>query len=371
MAIKTTGYWDDPNYDRFNDFNTMWGYGNRNATLGPDFVFDPKNPPSYGCTEFHPPLALKVKGSASEIYGSSCIYPNVDDADVYVSLDSMGKHYDWEHPWENSSKVHIRYFIKDGNVPENFKQFDTCVDYVIDSLAEGKKVHVGCIAGHGRTGLFLAAVAQKTMGDILAQEGISAIDYVRDNYCGNAVETFKQVLYLYGVYDVEPPIQQAKRVKDFEEIFTREMGVDFKTVVKETEFMSILKIIQDIDREISIEYASLYKPTTVLGNAGTKVNAGTNLPDSTKPRRELTLAQQELEDLFYTYNLKTVADLDLNSPQNPESNLIVQTHYSPGLDIDIKDMSLDFEFGEGEAEPFESPTTSSPKFSFGKTKFKY
>lgn len=359
MAIRTTGYWDDPAYDRFNDFNTMWGYGNRNTTLGPDFVFDPKNPPSYGCTEFHPPLALKVNGFASEIYGSSCIYPNVDDADVYVSLDTMAKHYDWEHPWEKSSKVHIRYFIKDGNVPENFKQFDACVDYVIDALAEGKKVHAGCIAGHGRTGLFLAAVAQKTMGDLLAQEGISAIDYVRDNYCNNAVETFKQVLYLYGVYDVEPPIQQSKRVQDFEEIFTREMGVDFRTVVKETEFMSILKIIQDIDREISIEYASRYKPTTISAPKGEP------LPDATKPRRELTLAQQELEDLFYSCDFKSVADLDLNSPTNPESNLIVQTHYSPGLDVDVKDMSLDFEFGEG--EPFsQEPPTTRPNFSFGK-----
>lgn len=378
MAIKTTGYWDDIKYDDFDyeSFNKKW-YGKNAKDLGEDFVFDPKNPPR-GCTAYHPPLPLKVDGLATEIYGSSCINPNIDDADIYVSFDTMAKHFDWEQPWEESNRVHIRYMIRDGSVPDNQKQFDACLDYVIEALADGKKIHAGCIGGHGRTGLFLAAVAQKTMGSILAQEGISAIDYVRDTYCNNAVETFKQVLYLYGVYDIDPPMAQEKRIMEFATKFEEEMGVDFRTVMKNTEYSKMQPTISEVERLISASYISSYVAPA---------SSTLRYPDDFKPRRELTLAQQELEDLFYEQELKTINSLQL---QLEDPDLVNLDEISPsileeqGLEkwaaayatpkepidtgVYIKDMGFDFTYPDDSCEPFtiDTPIVETKKPGFKK-----
>ena len=68
-------------------------------------------------------------------------------------------------------------------------------------MIDNKRVHVGCIGGHGRTGLVLSAlVAQMTgMPD--------PISYVRKHYCTKAVESTEQVTFLtkhFGAAKVEP-----------------------------------------------------------------------------------------------------------------------------------------------------------------------
>jgi hypothetical protein len=52
---------------------------------------------------------------------------------------------------------------------------------------EGKRVEVGCIGGHGRTGTILAC-----MGVMAGLDPDSSIDFVRSSYCDHAVETRDQ-----------------------------------------------------------------------------------------------------------------------------------------------------------------------------------
>lgn len=204
------------------------------------------------CTDSHPPLPLTIDGQEVEIYGSSCQRPIVRDADVYISLDYNAPVYLWEQPWyENANnQKHIRFFIEDMDIPEVTDDFRDLIDYTIDNLVEGKKIHAGCIAGHGRTGTFLAALVQTTMSDRLEQEGISAIDYVRNSYCKKAVETLSQILFLNVEFGVAIPLKETALVAEFKEMFLEEIGVSFEDVLNVEDFMAIKPAIDTLESAI-------------------------------------------------------------------------------------------------------------------------
>jgi hypothetical protein len=280
MAIRND-FFTEADYE---DLESLYGYDTYtkwpSLVLPADYKFDPKNPPFNGCTTFHPPLALTVNDKAVEVYGSSCIKPNITDAHLYISLDRGAPFFNWEQPWENSDRKHVRFFIPDGGVPSNVKQFNKCLDYIVQTLDEGKKVHIGCIAGHGRTGIFLAALAQKTIGDKLKEDGISAIDYVRDTYCANAVENLRQVLFLHGVCGVTPPTIEAKKVSDFKEIFLEDIGVTFEEVAKE-DFDSSIPVIRAIESKLYAKnnpVSTYTKPTQKYVNGYPVPSFQSNLP---------------------------------------------------------------------------------------------
>src|SRR5262245_51774694 len=134
------------------------------------------------CWEVHPPLTV---GRGRVIYGGNCTSPVVKDADLYVGLDVS---------FRKTSDIHIAFIIQDGGVPEDVEGFKALVTWVSDQLDLGRKVHVGCIAGHGRTGLLLTA--------LVAERGVSGdpIAYVRQRYCRAAVETLTQVNFLVEHY---------------------------------------------------------------------------------------------------------------------------------------------------------------------------
>lgn len=244
------------------------------------------------CTDYHPPLSLTIDGQEVKIYGSSCQKPIVKDADLYISLDNYAPVYLWEQPWyiNEKNQQHIRFFIDDMDVPSDLEEFDELINYAIDSLVEGKKVHAGCIAGHGRTGTFLAAITQRTMGEKLAEEGISAIDYVRDNYCKKAVETLSQVLYLHIEFGVAIPRLQTALVNEFKEMFLEEVGVSFDELLKEEDFATLKPAIDSLESAIYRKYnppkpkgnftradfanADNNKPWTPEGSNFTKPNFG-------------------------------------------------------------------------------------------------
>jgi protein-tyrosine phosphatase len=130
------------------------------------------------CPGKHPCLAV---GNNAVIYGGSCWHPAVD-ADIYVGF---------EHGMKTNAQSRL-FPIPDGAAPADIEGFKDLVAWVSQQLDAGRKVHVGCAAGHGRTGTFLAAlVATRKVSD-------DPIAYVRQNYCPCAVETTAQVEFLAG-----------------------------------------------------------------------------------------------------------------------------------------------------------------------------
>ena len=85
------------------------------------------------------------------------------------------------------------------------------VTWVCNQLGKGKRVHVGCIGGHGRTGLFIAAVRAEYNGDK------NATTWTRQNHCVNAVETQTQIDFLFKHYKVKKLAPSKKNYKGWVE----------------------------------------------------------------------------------------------------------------------------------------------------------
>lgn len=156
--------------------------------------------PNGRCYENHP--ALNIAGHL--IYGGSCGYPMVTNADVYVAFDYPPKWFDKAvFPWsEQAGPVCVPFKIMDMHAPDDPVEFKKMIDWLAVQLTAQKIVHMGCIGGHGRTGLVLAALVAKMMPD-----EPDAIGYVRKNYCQKAVESMSQVKFLqehFGVKEAQP-----------------------------------------------------------------------------------------------------------------------------------------------------------------------
>lgn len=143
------------------------------------------NGSSTRCYHTHPPLPV---GNGKVIYGGNGEHPVLEDADVYVALDYPPNDTKF-YPWHGKS-ILIHFKMTDGQPPKDTTEFKNLIGWLSDQLDAGKKVHVGCIGGHGRTGtVFTALVAHRKASD-------DPIAYVRDHYCKRVVETMAQVNYL-------------------------------------------------------------------------------------------------------------------------------------------------------------------------------
>jgi len=145
------------------------------------------------CWASHPVYKIGKFG----IIGGSCTseYPDVD---VFIALDGSGKKGERSYPWNKG--VDIYFKIVDMGVPKDLTEFKKLLSYTVKQMKAGKKVFVGCIGGHGRTGLFLAALTKVMTGDK------DAITTVRENYCKKAVESSEQINWLhkhFGIKKVE------------------------------------------------------------------------------------------------------------------------------------------------------------------------
>jgi hypothetical protein len=101
------------------------------------------------------------------------------------------------YPWKKGDEVYFR--IQDMGVPQKPDEFKKLVKWTREQLEAGRKVHCGCIGGHGRTGTFLAAL----VSDFGVED---AVTYVRENYCQKAVESKSQMDFLqehFGIKKVE------------------------------------------------------------------------------------------------------------------------------------------------------------------------
>jgi hypothetical protein len=143
------------------------------------------------CHTTHPPLA--IPGTDKVIYGGSCGSPSVTDADVYIGFDYGMRFTQRSFPWKKG--VEFLFEIPDMGVPGDAVEFEKMVKWTLDQLKLGKKVHCGCIGGHGRTGTFLAALCS-------AAGEPDAIRYVREHYCKKAVESARQTAFLVKHFGV-------------------------------------------------------------------------------------------------------------------------------------------------------------------------
>lgn len=199
------------------------------------------------------PLKFILQDKPVEVFGGSCHHPTIDDADVYVSLDVAQPVYYWEQPWsEKENKQHVRFPIEDMFIPEDSHDFKSCITYLQSCLKQGKKMHVGCIGGHGRTGMVLSALVQASMADkLIDKKGnkMSAIDYVRDNYAREAVETVPQMLFLHYSCDIALPKNSGKEVQRFLNFFEKQVGISLKDIMqKGVQFDELFELIKEVDK---------------------------------------------------------------------------------------------------------------------------
>lgn len=133
-----------------------------------------------------------------ELIGGACARPP-PGLDIYVSLDSSGRLPDGAYPWDDGFRqsISIRMLVTDHCAPADPKLFGAMVDWLLGQLRLGRRIHVGCIGGHGRTGTVLAALIARGAGRK------DAIQWVRDNYCDRAVESDKQVEFLVNHYGTD------------------------------------------------------------------------------------------------------------------------------------------------------------------------
>lgn len=138
---------------------------------------------------------LEIKPGMPPVAGSASYSPVVDDYDVYIGFDAMEltkRHLPW------MPGVEIKYPIQDMSVPKDLKTYRELVDWTLEQLEGGARVHAGCIGGHGRTGMFFAALVAVATGRK------NAITYVREHYCKKACETSAQIDFLVKHYGVDP-----------------------------------------------------------------------------------------------------------------------------------------------------------------------
>lgn len=84
--------------------------------------------------------------------------------------------------------MQVIYFpIEDFGVPTDLKGLNEALNAAIAQALTGKHIAVHCLAGLGRTGMFLALMARR----LLRVNGRRAIEYVRE-YLPGAVQTEEQ-----------------------------------------------------------------------------------------------------------------------------------------------------------------------------------
>lgn len=140
------------------------------------------------CHTKHQPLKLGM----GEVVGGACGSPRAG-YDIYIGFDYGMKMQHQPYPWEQKDDpiIEFQYRITDMCAPKSPKQFKKMISWCAEQLDDGKKIHVGCIGGHGRTGLFLAALV--SLYEDLTDDPIA---YVRKEHCKKAVESQSQLKFL-------------------------------------------------------------------------------------------------------------------------------------------------------------------------------
>lgn len=157
------------------------------------------------CHVTHPVL----KFGELEIHGGSCCSPKVKGCDIYIGFDHGMQMTTASMPWKRGTKGHVEevyYHVTDMTAPKQPKEFKALVEWTLEQMKAGKKIHAGCIGGHGRTGTFFAALAAM-QNEVVVED---AVQFVRDNYCKKAVECTEQIKFLKKHFGVETKVKPSK-----------------------------------------------------------------------------------------------------------------------------------------------------------------
>ncbi len=140
------------------------------------------------CHTKHKPIKLGM----GEIVGGACGSPR-EGYDIYIGFDYGMKMQHQPFPWDQKADpiIEFQYRITDMCAPKSPKEFKKMIEWCAEQLHDGKNIHVGCIGGHGRTGLFLAALV--SLHEDVTDDPIA---YVRKHHCKKAVESDSQLKFL-------------------------------------------------------------------------------------------------------------------------------------------------------------------------------
>lgn len=158
-----------------------------------DKVYVPQGP---ACHMSHPELMI----GGGRLLGGNCRdHDRHKGVDLYVALDYGMAHPKFDVGVKPSACVY--YPIENMKIPKIPTKFSALIDYLLGVLAQGQTVHVGCIGGHGRTGLVIAAIVAR----LKIAPGNDAIEWTRQHYCHKAVETKEQENFLVVHFGAKMP----------------------------------------------------------------------------------------------------------------------------------------------------------------------
>jgi rhodanese/phosphatase family protein len=124
--------------------------------------------------------------------GTSVVAVSFDDRDPYGRdrEPEYGLYLDpvWQPPWPHD---HLDW--PDFGVPADASTMGDAMRSVLDRARAGRRVEVGCLGGHGRTGTALACLA--VLSGVPSKQ---AVAWVRANYCPAAVERQEQEAFVAG-----------------------------------------------------------------------------------------------------------------------------------------------------------------------------
>jgi hypothetical protein len=122
--------------------------------------------------------------------GTVVVAVSFDEAAPYerASTPDFGLYLDarWNPPWPHE---HLAW--PDFGVPADVGVLRDSLATFLDRARAGEVVEIGCLGAHGRTGTALACLAV-----MAGEDAERAVEWVRANYCEQAVETPQQVEFV-------------------------------------------------------------------------------------------------------------------------------------------------------------------------------
>ena len=164
------------------------------------------------CEMNHQPLQIIARdGTEYEVVGGNASrLMQVKDLDLVVDLTGMADIPGFRQPWAGP-QTYIVFPIRDMRAPDSKDDFVAMVRWLAELLSQGYRIGVGCMGGHGRTGMVLSYLYY------LFTDDPGAIARVRELYCQRAVETDTQIRFLrdLGLSGVKPVRQSGSWFDSF------------------------------------------------------------------------------------------------------------------------------------------------------------